>query len=114
MPAQRLQSPPARRRAATTNRTATDESWLEQRAHDALVGVDGGAQLIHGDELVGGMRHVNGTRTEHDGLPTFGEQRAVRRVRDGSHFNAGTRLPILRRDGRASIALIPSLPTNLY
>src|SRR5688572_24939200 len=98
MLALRLRSPPARRRATSTNRTATDESWLEQRAHDALVGIDGGAQLIHGDELVGGMRHVNGTWTEHDGLPPFGEQRDVRRVRDGCHFEAGNRLEFLRRD----------------
>ena len=61
------------------------------------------------DELVGRVRDVDRSRTEHERRSPPAEQRNVRRIRDRRDLEPGNRVKVLRRDVRAILELGASL-----
>ena len=94
---------PARRRSVSGCHV------LEKRAHDSLIGVDRAPQLLDLDELVGRVRDVNRSGSEHQRRAPPSKQRNIGRVGDRRDVESRNRVKVLRGDIRAILDLRPSL-----
>src|ERR1041384_7398669 len=83
----------------------TEYSCPEYGAGDPFVCADGGAELIHVDELVRRVGDVDRSGAEEQRRAPAVEQWDVRRIRDGRDLEAVDRVEVLRGNVRAPLDL---------